>query len=406
MLHNAFYRRLFLAVVLVGLGLVPIAIAQPPAEPGPPAHAGPPQDVVDFLLSRGFQQIQPSIFERPVEGSATGWETVVYGIDGHEWLLAQQQGFLQFLEDRYELYPAPELLEAIYAQQARIAETQAMLEEMRALESVGGASTLKTSDGLTAIRASDGGVVALVDALKDCTTTMTRQADAGPGTSGPWASGASSFVDNCSNLGNVSATATAQGKDGVGNINTYTQDCPTQSGSNVSCSVYAEVEAVTECNSNGQGQVSVTVGGFLTYSVNENNSVCRPLIVTLTGPISVFVPRYSSVFARWDAMGSQGAPNYSYQWFYNNATVKSGTTSGASSYTRTYVHPGYGFSRYDTVKVTYTDSAGQVVTKSRKVLVTYESTCSDPCLCQTSPSTDSTMSFQIPEPCLIEEPTL
>jgi len=371
-MKNTIHRPVLFALVLLVLGLAPVAIAQP-ADPGNrPDHAGPPQDVVDQLLDRGFQQVQPSIFERDVDGGFS-FETVVYGIEGHEWLLGQQQAFLETLQARYELFPAVELLDAIFAQERRIAETQTLLEEMRAAEA-DNTSGASVSEGLTSVRLGADEVISIADAAT-CTTTLQRSGSAGPGSIGPTASGSASFSDTCTETGTVSATATAQGTNSTGNTVTYTDDCPSQTGGNVSCNASASVDAISNCFSNGQGSVTF---GFFTYTVSQSNSSCRILTANLTGTTYIYVPAYSTGFGSWSVSASGGTTPYNYQWFFNNAPV--GTNS--TSYARAFPHPGYGTTIYYTVKVTVTDSSSpsQSVTKTLSVRVVYASVTScDPC---------------------------
>jgi len=373
LMKNTIHRPVLSALVLLVLALAPVALAQP-ADPGNrPDHAGPPQDVVDMLLDRGFQQIQPSIFEREVDGGFS-YETVVYGIDGHEWLLGQQQSFLETLEARYELYPDVELLDAILAQERRIAETEALIAEWRAAEA-GNTSAGSVSEGLTSVRLGAEEVISMAEATT-CTTTLQRSGAAGPGASGPTASGGSSFSDNCGETGTVSATATAQGTDSTGNTVTYTDDCPSKTGSGVSCSSSASVNAVSNCFSNGQGSVTF---GFFTYTVSRSNSICRLLTATLSGTTYIYVPAYSIGLGSWSVSASGGTTPYTYQWFFNNSPV--GTNS--TSYGRSFPHPGYGTTVYYNVKVTVTDNSSpqQAVTKSLTVQVVYAPVISncDPC---------------------------
>jgi hypothetical protein len=363
----------FLALVLLVLGLAPVALAQP-ADPGNrPDFAGPPQDVVDQLLDRGFQQIQPSIFEREVDAEPFSYETVVYGVDGHEWLLGQQQAFLETLQARYELFPAVELMDAILAQEHRIAETEALIAEMRAAEA-DNTSGASQSEGTRSVRLGAEELISAVEAAT-CTTTLSRSGTAGPGSTGPTASGGSSFSDNCSESGTVSALATAQGTDSTGNIVTYSDECPSRTGSSVSCSASASVNAVTSCFSSGQGSVTF---GFFTYTVSRSNNTCRLLTASLTGTTYIYVPAYSTGFGSWSVSASGGTTPYNYQWFFNNGPV--GTNS--TSYSRSFPHPGYGTTVYYTVKVTVTDSSSpsQTATRSLSVRVVYASpsTC-DPC---------------------------
>lgn len=392
------FRLTLTAVVLTALlaavVLTPIAVAQPPADPGNrPAHAGPPQDVVDQLLDRGFQQVQPSIFERQLEDTPTSYETVVYGIDGHLWLLGQHEAFLETLQARHDQFPAPELMDAILAQEQRIDETRALIAEMQAQESAPGRTTL--DNGLTAVRLGNGELISVGEAVTSCTTTLQRTGSAGPTSTGPTASGSSSFNDTCTEVGTVSSTATAQGTDSTGNINTYTQTCPSVTGGNVSCTATASVNAVTSCFSNGQGSVTF---GFFTYTASETNNICRPLTAVLTGTTSIYVPWGSTRIGSWSVSASNGTTPYSYQWLYNNAAV--GTNS--TSYSRSYPHPGVGYVRYDTVKVTVNDSTGQTVTKQLSVRVEYENLCSDPCLCQvTAASVYGVNPESIQQPCPI-----
>jgi|GEM_PF-1640619 len=376
--HRRTLTALALSAFLAVLVLTPIAVAQPPEDPGNrPAHAGPPQDVVDQLLDRGFRQVQPSIFERQPVDTPTSYETVVYGVDGHLWLLGQQEAFLETLQARYDQYPAPEMLDAILAQETRIEENLALIDEMRAQGTTGGQTTL--DNGLTAVRLGSGELISVGEAVTSCTTTLQRTGSAGATSTGPTATGSSSFNDTCTEVGTVSSTATAQGTDSIGNINTYTQTCPSATGGNVSCNATASVNAVTACFSNGQGSVTF---GFFTYTASETNSICRPLTASLTGTTSIYVPRGSSRTGFWSVSASNGSTPYSYQWLYNNAAV--GTNS--TSYSRSYPHPGIGYVRFDTVKVTVADSSNptQTVTKQLTVRVEYENLCIDPCFCPIS----------------------
>ena len=398
-MKNTIHRPVFLAMVLLVLALAPVALAQP-ADPGNrPDDAGPPQDVVDMLLDRGFEQIQPSVFERTVEDEFS-YETVVYGIDGHEWLLGQQQGFLETLQARYELFPAPELLDAIDAQERRIAETEALIEEWRAAETTT-TSGASRSEGLTAVRLGGEDVISVAEAAS-CTTTLNRSGSAGPGSGGPTASGGSGFSDNCGETGTVSALSSAQGTDSSGNVVTYSDECPSKTGDNVSCSTSASVNAISDCFSNGQGSVTF---GFVTYTVSRSNNLCRILTADVTGTTYLSVPWGSYRWGSWSVSASGGTTPYNYQWFFNNSAV--GTNS--SSYSRKFVHPGYATTVTYTVKATVTDSSSpqQTATDSISVKVVYESdgTC-DPCyeICPaiTASGEDGTAAIT-EEPCLVEE---
>jgi len=361
-----------LLVVSVAFGLTAYA-AQTPANPGNrPDHAGPPQDVVDQLLDRGFQQIQPSIFERKPADTPTSYETVVYGIDGHLWLLGQQEAFLETLEARYERFPAPELLDAILAQERWIEGTLALLDEMLTQE----ASGQSLDDGLKAVRLGSGEVISVGEAVTSCSTTLARAASAGPSATGPTASGSASFSDTCSEMGTVSSFSTAQGTDSSGNINTFTQDCPDDEGEDVSCDTSATVVAESDCFAGGLARV---LFGSFTHTVSETSSTCRSLSASLTGTTSLFVPAGSTRTASWTVTPSNGETPYNYQWLYNNAAV--GTDS--PSYSRSYTHPGIGFTRTDTVKVTVSDSSmpTQSDTETLTIQVTYANTCTDPCFC-------------------------
>jgi len=366
LMNNTIHRPVVLALVLLVLGLAPVAVAQP-ADPGNrPEHAGPPQDVVDQLLDRGFRQVQPSIFERELDSGAFGYETVVYGVDGHFWLLGQQEAFLETLQVRYDQYPAVELLDAILAQENRIEETRARLDEMIEAET-GNVSGASVSEDLTSVRLGADGVISITNALT-CTTTITRAADAGPGPTGPWASASASFKDDCGEVGTVSATAFAQGKNSIGNIVTYTDTCPSQTGGDVSCSAYASVDAGSECFSNGQADVTF---GFFTYTAIASNGTCQPPTASLSGTTSLSVPWGSSRTGSWSVTASGGTAPYSYQWFFNNSPV--GTNS--TGYSRSFPHVGYATTIYYAVKVTVTDSSNppQTVTKQLTVQVTYGS---------------------------------
>jgi hypothetical protein len=401
LMQRKIHGPVLIALVLLVLGLAPVAIAQPgnPDNPGnPPAHAGPPQDVVDQLLDRGFVQIQPSIFEREVEGTLS-FENVVYGIDGHEWLLAQQETFLEFLEARYQEYPAVELLDAIAAQERRIARTEALLAEMRAAEA-GNTSGGSLSEGLTSVRLGAEEILSTADAVS-CTTTLNRSADAWPGSSGPHATGAASFSDNCSLTGTVSSLATAQGKDSTGNIITYSDECPSKTGSNVSCSSSATVNAVTECYSHGQGDVTF---GFFTYTASKDNFVCRMLTATLTGSTYIYVPWGTTRYGYWSVSASNGTPSYRYQWYFNNAAV--GTNS--TTYSRAFPHPGYGTTRYYTIRTLVTDSSSPALSvyalpNPLNLTVVYDPGTCDPCtqICPvvTTGSGWSAVNV-VPQPCI------
>jgi len=372
LMKDTIHRPVPLALVLLVLALAPVALAQP-ADPGNrPDHAGPPQDVVDMLLDRGFDQIQPSIFEREVDGEPFSYETVVYGVDGHRWLLGQQEGFLETLQARYELFPALELLDAIDAQERRIAETRTLLEEMMAAEA-SNSSGASLSESLTSVRLGAEEVISMA-AAATCTTTLQRSGAAGPGAGGPTASGGSSFSDNCGETGTVSSTATAQGTDSTGNTVTYTDDCPSKTGGGVSCSSSASVNAVSNCFSNGQGSVTF---GFFTYTVTRSNNACRTPQVTVSGTTYLYVPQYSSRTGSWSASVTGGTAPYNYQWFLNNGPV--GTNS--SSYSRSFSHPGFGGTVYYTVKATVTDSSSPSLSDSDSlsVQVVYESVICNPC---------------------------
>jgi len=373
--HNV-HRPALLAVVLLVFGLVPLALAQP-ADPGHrPEHAGPPQDVVDHLLDRGFRQIQPSIFEREVEAGFS-YETVVYGIDGHVWLLGQQEAFLETLQARYDAFPAVELFDAILVQERWIEETRTRLEEMREAEA-GNTSGASRSERLSSIRLGADEVISIADATT-CTTTLSRSGNAGPSSTGPTASGSASFNDNCTETGSVRAYATAQGVDSSGNTVTYTDDCPSKNGKNVSCSSSASVNAVSNCYSNGQGLVTF---GSITYTVIRSNTICRPPTpptVVLTGDTYIEVYPYLPVpTGSWSASVSGGTPPYNYQWFFNNAPV--GTNS--SSYSRSFLHLGYATTVNYSVKVTVTDSSSpsQMDTDTLSVQVVYKPDCIEPLL--------------------------
>jgi len=376
------FRVLSIALVLSVLGMAsilgptPYATAQPPEDPGNrPADAGPPQDVVDQLLDRGFQRLQPSIFERAVENEPSSYETVVYGIDGHLWLLGQQEAFLQSLQARYERFPAPELLDAILAQETRIEETLALLEEMSEQEEAGQASGASSSDGWTAVRLGSEDLISMGQAVTSCTTTLERAASADLSATGPTASGSAGFSATCTDIGTVSAMSIAQGTDSSGNVNTFTQDCPSDTGGDVSCDTSASVDGVSDCFSSGQG--TVTFGSF-THTVSETNTTCRSLSASLTGTTSLFVPTGSTRTGSWSVSASNGATPFNYQWLYNNAAV--GTDS--PTYSRSYTHPGFGATRSDTVKVTVSDAANpsQTVTKTLTVQVVFEGSVINPCL--------------------------
>lgn len=375
-----------IALVLAALGMVsvfgppPRAAAQPPEDPGHrPTHAGPPQDVVDQLLDRGFQQIQPSIFERAVENEPSSYETVVYGIDGHLWLLGQQEAFLQSLEARYERFPAPELLDAILSQQTRIAETLTLLDELLE-EDAGQTSGASSSESLTPVRLGSEELISMDAAVTSCSTSLQRAASADPSSTGPTASGSAGFSDTCTEIGTVSSLSLAQGTDSSGNLNTFTQDCPSVTGGDVSCDTAATVDAVSDCFASGQS--TVTFGAF-THTVSETTQTCRMLSAGLTGTTNIFVPLGSTVSGSWSVSVSDGESPFSYQWLYNNAAV------GADSptYSRSYTHPGTGFSRTDSVKVTVSDSSNpsQTVTETMTVQVVFEgfeiNPCLDPCGC-------------------------
>jgi hypothetical protein len=364
--QNKLHRPALWALVLLVFGLAPVAIAQP-ADPGNrPDNTGPPQDVVNQLLDRGFRQVQPSIFERELDSQSFGYETVVYGVDGHVWLLAQEEAFLETLQARYDQFPAPELLDGILAQERRIADTRARIDEMLEAEA-GNTSGASESEGLTSVRLGADGVMSITDAVS-CTTTITRAADAGPGPTGPWGSASASFTDDCGVEGTVSTTAMAQGTTTTGNIITVTDDCPPKTGSSVSCSAYASAEAVTVCFSSGTADVTL---GFFTYQANVVNNVCRTLKTTLTGTTSLSVPYGGTGTGSWSVAATEGTLPYTYHWFFNNAAV--GTNS--PSYSRSFPHPGYAGTVYYTVKVTVTDSSSptQTVTKQLTVQVTYGS---------------------------------
>lgn len=391
--------QIVLTLAALVLSIAPLAVAQPPADPGHrPEHAGPPQDVVDKLLERGFQRVQPSIFERAVEGQPSSYETVVYGIDGHQWLLGQQQAFLQFLQQRYDQFPAPELLDAIDAQGRRIEETQNLIAELKA-EEPNGTSGASLS-GLTAIRLGGGDVSSLADAASSsCTTSLSRSASAGSGSIGPLATAGSSFSDNCGEQGSVSALSTAQGTDAIGNVNTYFQNCPSFTGGNVSCDTSATVDAVTDCFSSSIGQVTF---GSITYTVSQSSAACRVLSATLSGTTSIFVPFGTTRFGSWSVSASGGTPGYNYQWLYNNGAVGGNSTS----YSRSYTHPGFGSVRFDVVKVTVSDSSSPTQTVTRQITVRVEfesSSCTDPCICPVvvAPSTYGETNAQI-QPCKLE----
>lgn len=384
----------YLSVAVFTVAIITNAVLAQGPPPGTPGQ-GPPDEVVERLLERGWKQVVPEVFQRPVEDNSS-YETLAFGSDGLLWLLRVLEAQLQALESHRTGELNPDLEAVIEGHIAMMDQTAAlMLEERR---NGSGRKSLGTKWDLDDLltKLGEAGTKAAVA----CDTSLHRDANAYASATGPQATSNASFSETCSAFyADPFCNAYAEGWTGTTfTFNGQTTDPPGGYNS-ASCSASAGVSATSSCYSIGETQVSLqdSAFGLVSHYIVKTNNTCRPPAVSIIGPSSVWVPAYSCTTKTWTSSVSGGTPPYvSYQWKYNGIVVGSGT-----SYSRTYCNnfPTINDRTYfDSVSLTVTDSAADTGTATKGVSVTYEGSSCEPCICQEFLITEKSVTKIIPCP--------
>ncbi len=363
----AMNQRTWLVCGVVGgllLAVQGLAFADPPSSN--PGRGGPPPEVVAMLLERGWQQVTPEIFQRPVEENVS-YETIAFGADGLSWLLRVMEAKLQSLEALRKDEYSPDLEEAIAAHQALMQRTRDTMEE--AFKAPGEKRVDTRADWSKAA----------------CDTSVHRLASASPGTVGPAATGEASFTETCGDYGATTVITYAEGFDGS-TFNTRSRTCsPTYNpdaagyGSGSCAATIDDLVATSLCTSSTTANVQIDYGSDpVVWHLQElNPSYCILLsAVAVTGTSSLYVPPYSCKSASWSATATGGTLPLEYSWLYDGVQV--GTNS--ASYARTYCNNGCNPPCYDqvfndTVSVVVGDAAGDEVSDSHGVTITLGGRC-------------------------------
>lgn len=295
------------------------------------------------LKADGWKQVSEKVFERQV--TETRVEHLAYGREGIVWMISEMKGRLQSLQEEYQRHPSEDLAKVIDNLTRRIESAR---EELRA--------PADGTDGIASMSAAS---------TTGCSRCYSATTDAYPltGSQGVGAVSDAKFSADCGNSGNTYAYAYARATlNGV--TTTKTQEDP-RSGSNVTSHAAASVNGSVDCYSEAYSSTQSSALG-ISYSTTDANYSCPPAATPLSASISGTTYEYFAGTGcrsrTWTASVSGGSAPYTYQWYYNNSAVGTGST-----YTRSICGSHMSF----TLKLVVTDSTG--ATAQSTIFVTVES---------------------------------
>ena len=292
------------------------------------------------LKAEGWTQVSEKVFERQV--TETRVERLGYGREGLIWTIGEMKGRLQSLQEEYQLHPSEDLAKVIENLTHRIETAR---------------------EGL---RAPADGIASMTEAsVTGCNRCYSATTDAYPLSSsqGVGAVADAKFTSDCGNSGNTYAYAYARATlNGV--TTTKTQEDP-RSGSNASSHATAAVNGSVDCFSEAYATTQSSALG-ISYSTTDANYLCptaaTPLSASITGSTYEYFAGTGCRSKTWSASVSGGSAPYTYQWYYNNTAVGTGST-----YSRSVCGSHMSFQ----LKLVVTDSTG--ATAQNTIFVTVES---------------------------------
>lgn len=297
------------------------------------------------LKAEGWTQVSDKVFER--QRTETQTERLAYGQEGLVWTIGELKGRLKSLQEEYQLHPSQDLAKVIDSLTTRI---ETLREELRG-----------TTEGLSSLSA---------ESTLGCSRCYSATVDAYPltGTQGVGAVADAKFTSDCGNSGDTYAYAYARATLN-GTTTTKTQEDP-RSGANATSHAAATMNGTTDCFSEAFASTQSTALNIY-YSTTETNYSCpvpaTPLSASISGTNYEYF--YGSTACRsrtWTANVSGGSSPYTYQWYYNNSAVGTGST-----YTRSICPSNPGFQ----LRLVVTDSTGTAVQDYHDVTVEVEPMC-------------------------------
>ena len=302
------------------------------------------KDIKAELRADGWNQVSEKVFERQV--TETRVERLAYGREGLVITISEMKSRLKSLEEEYQRHPSEDLAKVIANLAARI---EAAREQLRA-----------PADGIASMTEAS---------VTGCNRCYSGTADAYPLTSsqGVGAVADAKFTSDCGNSGNTYAYAYARATLN-GTTTTKTQEDP-RSGSNATSHAAAAVNGSVDCFSEAYASTQSSALG-ISYSTTDTNYSCpataTPLSASISGTDYEYFAGTGCRSRTWTASVSGGSTPYTYQWYYNNTAVGTGST-----YTRSVCGSHMSFQ----LKLVATDSTGATAQSTLFVTVESEPMC-------------------------------
>jgi len=299
------------------------------------------------LAAEGWTQVSESVFER--QRTETQVERLAYGREGLVWTISELKGRLKSLQEEQQSHPSADLAKLIDGLTARIENAR---EELRA--TMEGTSSMSSMTEASTV---------------GCSRCYSATVDSYPLTStqGVGAVADASFSSGCGNSGNTYAFAYARATLN-GTTTTKTQEDP-RSGANATSHAAASVNGSADCYSEAYASTESSALG-ISYSTTETNYSCpaaaTPLSAAISGTDYEYFYGGGCRSRTWSAGASGGSPGYTYQWYYNNTAVGTGST-----YTRSVCATNFSFQ----LRVVVTDSTGATAQDYHDVWVEQEPQC-------------------------------
>lgn len=295
------------------------------------------------MQAEGWTQISDGVYER--WRGATKVEHLGYGREGLAWTIRELERRRERLIQEYQSFPSEELADVIDELSVTIAKAELELRN--------------TPRGVSSMSAAVTG-----PSCSNICYTATADAYYLTTTQGVGAIADAKFKGPCGYSGNTYAYAYARATLN-GTMTTVTQEDP-RSGTSATSHAAATVGGSNDCYSEAYSSVQSTALEIVYSTSDVNSGICPvppPPVPTISGPTSVTFTSVSCATQTWTSTVSGGVTPYSYQWYYNNTAVGTGT-----SYSRSVCHGNADFQ----LKLVVTGSNGQSGSDTHDVTMYYD----------------------------------
>jgi hypothetical protein len=257
------------------------------------------------MYADGWHKVQAGVLRRDLGKGKL--ETLGYGTEGFQWLIASYSQQLTYFEGKYQESPTDKLASLIGGLRDKIDALKNEALTAPPAESFAGeqsAVDCTISYGYDARAESLIGQAAPSE-FRDPTD---------PPAQGVMAQATASFQSTCGDTGNTFAYAYAHATDGTVQTTEIQQD-PKNDGTSIASNASASALGYLDCESIAQSSVEIPSIG-LYKSVSVTNHECLDMVV-ISGPPQVLTDFYGPACAdvTWNASTVSQRTDYSFEWY-------------------------------------------------------------------------------------------